>query len=125
MTELVPVDQTPTQQLADVRSAYDTLRAQIRAYVVDQHRRGEICRAGLNAFLVHFDLGLYRPHHTVTFTVTGTFELTREDDHGLWATENDVRHRLLVDTGHIRGVLDGTVDFDVHVTATLSDQKDL
>ncbi|GAA3386384.1 hypothetical protein [Cryptosporangium minutisporangium] len=110
-------------QLARLRDDRDTQLSEIRAYAVTVHQRGEVCRAGLNDFLDRFGLGRYQPRHVVTFTITGGFEVTPGTERSSWLTEQDVLAHLLVDTGGIDGVLDGTVDFQVTVSASESDQE--
>lgn len=44
---------------------------QIRAYTIEQHRHGEICRAALNDFLKHACLAPYWPRHVVPLTAEG------------------------------------------------------
>jgi hypothetical protein len=58
-----------------------TVLPRIRAYAIERHREGLICRQGLNDFLAEFELPEYDPRLKVTYTITGSFEVDGADEH--------------------------------------------
>jgi hypothetical protein len=67
-------------RLREQASAAQQKIASMRAYAVDKHRDGTICREGLNDFLAAHDLDLYQPRHRAQVTITLDVEVDGADD---------------------------------------------
>jgi hypothetical protein len=66
----------------------------IRAYAVERHQAGDICRDGLNRFFRTFDLPEYEPRLKVTYTITGSFEIADSDKDNARQAVADLRVEL-------------------------------
>lgn len=103
------------ERLDDQRQRHVIEVAEIRAYAIDRHRDGDICRDGLDKFLAHFDLDPYEPRHRVRFTISGGFDVTPDNGRSAEYTENDVREYLRLDTDRVDGVDEDSITIDVMV----------
>jgi hypothetical protein len=56
--------------LQEQASAAHQKIASMRAYAIEKHRDGTICKEGLNDFLAAHDLDLYQPRHRAQVTIT-------------------------------------------------------
>ena len=109
------VDHTAQLQTAadDADRIHSQVLADIRAYAIARHVDGDICQDGLDRFLQRFGMAAYRPHLTVKYTITGSFEVDRDD--GDYAS-SDIERYLRVDTSLVDDVVDGSGQIDVRVT---------
>ncbi|MBO3752171.1 hypothetical protein J5X84_39435 [Streptosporangiaceae bacterium NEAU-GS5] len=128
---LVPDEPTRTGALATAIAGIDRLRdeaiekrlaerechraqlEEIRAYAIDQHLDGTICRDGLNAFLRHFDLGEFDVRLRVDYTIRGSYEVES-------GRTSQVRHEgercLTVDLSGVDDVIEGSDTCEVDIT---------
>ncbi len=100
-------------QCDELRQRHIGELAEIRAYAIDRHRDGDICRDGLNAFLTRFGLAPYQPRHRVRFTISGSCDVIPDVGVSVGDTGYDVREYLRLDTDQVDGVDEATVTFDV------------
>ncbi|ROO52759.1 hypothetical protein EDC02_7700 [Micromonospora sp. Llam0] len=103
------------ERLDEQRQRHVGQVAEIRAYAIDRHRDGDICRDGLDKFLDHFGLDPYEPRHRVQFTISGSFAVTPENGRDTDGTGYDVREYLRLDTDQVDGVDEDSVTFDVMI----------
>lgn len=106
--------------LNDTQAAFDTAELQyrqvldnIRAYAVDRHRAGDICRGGLDRFLTTFDMEPYLPPLRVRFTITGSYVV--HDSTADFAEYDGTG--LRVDVANISNLVRDSTDFDVSIDA--------
>jgi hypothetical protein len=67
-------------RLREQASAAQQKIASMRAYAIEKHRDGTICREVLNDFLAAHDLDLYQPRHRAQVTITLDVEVDGADD---------------------------------------------
>jgi hypothetical protein len=72
--------------------------ASMRAYAIDRHRAGEICRGGLNEFLDAHDLPLYEPSYKATVEVSVCVEVHCGQDEYRDDLDQIVRDHITVGT---------------------------
>jgi hypothetical protein len=94
------------------RDAHERVLSDIRAYAVDKHQDGTICRGGLNDFLTAFGLPEYEPRVRVYFTLTGSYDVDGEDAD---AARRDARGYLRPDLSALDNVVEDSDTFTVHV----------
>jgi hypothetical protein len=95
------------------RDAHEQVLTDIRAYAVDKHQDGDICRDGLNAFLEAFGLPVFQPRVRVRYTVSGSYDVEGSDDD---TARRDARGYLKPDLSQLDNVIEDsdshTVDVD-------------
>lgn len=96
------------------RETHERVLAEIRAYAVDKHQDGSICRGGLNDFLTAFGLPEYAPRVRVRYTLSGSYEVDA-DDADADAANRDARGYLKPDLSELDNVLEDSDTFSVHV----------
>jgi hypothetical protein len=110
---------TATQQAARAvedrdrdRESHARVLADIRAYAVDKHQSGDICRGGLNDFLTAFGLPEFQPRVRVRYTLTGSYEVDADDAD---AADRDARGYLKPDLSQLDNVIDDSDTYSVDV----------
>jgi hypothetical protein len=95
------------------REAHEQVLSDIRAYAVDKHLDGDICRDGLNAFLTAFGLPVFQPRVRVRYTVSGSYDVEGSDDD---TARRDAHGYLKPDLSQLDNVIEDsdshTVDVD-------------
>lgn len=94
------------------RESHEQVLVDIRAYAVDKHQDGDICRGGLNAFLTAFGLPEFAPRVRVRYTLTGSYEVDADDAD---AADRDARGYLKPDLAQLDNVIDDSDTYSVHV----------
>jgi hypothetical protein len=94
------------------RGNHEQVLTDIRAYAVDKHQDGEICRGGLNDFLTAFGLPEFAPRVRVRYTLTGSYEVDADDAD---AAGRDARGYLKPDLAQLDNVIDDSDTYSVHV----------
>ncbi len=94
------------------RETHERVLTDIRAYAVDKHQAGDICRSGLNDFLTAFGLPEFQPRVRVRYTLSGSYDVDAEDGD---AAHRDARGYLKPDLSELDNVLDDSDTFTVHV----------
>jgi hypothetical protein len=94
------------------RAEHDRVLNAIRAYAVEHHQDGDICRTGLNDFLTHFGLPVYEPRVRVHYSISGSYEVEGEDPD---AARRDARSYLKPDLSQLDNVIDDSDTYTVHV----------
>lgn len=69
-----------TEQMREEASAAHQKIDSMRAYAIEKHLDGTICREGLNDFLTAHDLDIYRPSHRAQVTVRLDVQVNGADD---------------------------------------------
>jgi hypothetical protein len=87
---------------------------EIRDFAIEQYRDDELTRTMLDTFLEKFDLEPYRPRVTVTYSITGSFEVDSDDSDQV---EYDVDQNLRVDLDEIDDVVEYSDNVNVSVTS--------
>jgi hypothetical protein len=94
------------------RDAHEQVLTDIRAYAVDKHQNGDICRSGLNDFLEHFGLAVFEPRVRVCFTISGSYDVEGDDAD---AAHRDADGYLKPDLSELDNVIDDSDTFTVQV----------
>jgi hypothetical protein len=94
------------------RETHERVLTDIRAYAVDKHQAGDICRSGLNDFLTAFGLPEFQPRVRVRYTLTGSYDVDADDAD---AARSDARGYLKPDLSELDNVIDDSDTFTVHV----------
>jgi DNA-binding transcriptional regulator YdaS (Cro superfamily) len=77
--ELDRLQRTYTALSNRAQEADDKIAA-MRAYAIERHQRGDICRGGLNDFLVAHELEPYQPRYSATVSLTVDVEVETDED---------------------------------------------
>jgi hypothetical protein len=93
-------------------AAHERTLADIRQYAIDQHLAEAICRKGLNGFLETFDMPIYQPRTRISYTITGTYDVS---DDAADAAENDAWNYLKVDLSDLDNVVDDSDTFTIDI----------
>jgi len=80
MTQFAAEARNHAGHLREQASAAHQKITSMRAYAIEKHRDGTICREGLNDFLAAHDLDLYQPRHRAQVTITLDVEVDGADD---------------------------------------------
>lgn len=83
------------------RRVHAGLLDSIREYAITRHEDGEICRDGLDEFLVTFGFEPYCPRLRVDYTISGSYEVVQHDAS---FAENDARDYLRPDLSSLDDV---------------------
>lgn len=108
-------EQRATRLAADRSQDHEAHRNRltaIRAYAVEKHQSGDICRTGLNEFLETFGLGRFEPRIRVHFTVSGSYDVDG-DDSDVDAAWRDGQDYLKPDLSELDHVIEGSGTFTV------------
>jgi hypothetical protein len=105
---------TERQHVQDARRNREQLLDDVRAFLVERVRDGQLDQQDANAFLCRHHLPAYAPRLRVAYTVTGEFEIDGDHD----PEDGRLDHLIAVDLDAITNVDRGTERHQVHVTAT-------
>lgn len=97
-----------SQRAAAETARHAEILDDIRAYALDAHLDGSICRDGLNQFLSRFNLPEYEPFIRLDFTLSGTVTLMGTDSDGAAAA-------VLAQLGAVLDDLQGVVEDSVEL----------
>ncbi|NEA65326.1 hypothetical protein [Streptomyces sp. SID12488] len=102
--------QVAIQAHADQRQSHIEVLEAIRQYAVDRHEEGEICRGGLEDFLISFGFVPYESRVRVEYTITGSYEVNPGNEA---AAEEDALKYLRPDLSGLDDVDDDTSTYEV------------
>ncbi|MGI5185486.1 hypothetical protein ACQEVZ_55510 [Dactylosporangium sp. CA-152071] len=108
---------TERQHVQDARQDRERLLGDVRAFLVERVRDGQLDQQDANAFLRRHHLPAYAPRLRVAYTVTGEFEIDGEHD----PEDGRLDHLIAVDLDGITNVDRGTERHQVQVTSTRID----
>lgn len=102
------------QHVQDARKDRERILADLRTFLVERVRAGQLDQQEANTFLREHQLPAYAPRLRVAYTVTGEFEIDGDHD----PEDGRLDHLIAVDLDAITNVDQGTERHQVHVTAT-------
>ena len=115
MTFMALWRQAAIDKTAELTQAHADRLDAIRTYAIERHEDGDICRDGLNRFLLHFDLAPYRTRVQVSYTITGSYEV---EDSSETEAGDDAEKYLRPDLTDLDRVDDYSTSFDLSYVAS-------